>query len=87
MDEAAKDQPQVRGVKKRGRPPKVRDMSEAQMESAVQEFVAEDVRLKAQSLASRIWDGQSPDLSRAERLERVKRGLEAQGLSMEGVTL
>jgi hypothetical protein len=42
---------------------------------------------RAQSLALRIWEGQSPDVPRAERLERVKRGLEAQGMSMEGVTL
>lgn len=42
----------------------------------------------AQDLAERIWAGQSVDaLTREERLERVKRGLESQGMSMEGVTL
>lgn len=75
MDQAAKDQPQVRRV---GRPPKV--VAPAAM------AVAENNEA-AQSLASRIWEGQSPDLPRAERIHRVKVGLERQGLSMEGVTL
>lgn len=41
----------------------------------------------AQEYASRVWNGQSPDLSRHERLGRVADALKAQGLSMEGVTL
>ena len=41
----------------------------------------------AQAYASRVWHGQSPDVPRAERLERVKRALDGQGLSMEGVEL
>jgi hypothetical protein len=41
----------------------------------------------AQAYANRVWKGQSPDVPRAERLERVKRALDGQGLSMEGVVL
>jgi hypothetical protein len=41
----------------------------------------------AQEYAQRVWDGQSPSLSRHERLGRVQVALEAQGLSMEGVKL
>jgi hypothetical protein len=41
----------------------------------------------AQAYANRVWNGQSPDVPRAERLERVKRALDGQGLSMEGVVL
>jgi hypothetical protein len=81
MDEAAKDQPQVRRL---GRPPKVRES----------EVVAPIVEAKpipdpaAQALASRIWVGQSPDaVPRGERIERIRIALEAQGLSMEGVKL
>lgn len=98
MDEAAKDQPQVRGVtekRKPGRPRKATALSEFIRSASPDEkqqvygsvLQAATDRQRAQMLAFRIWEGQSPDLSRAERLERVKRGLEAQGLSMEGVTL
>jgi hypothetical protein len=45
-----------------------------------------DVAL-SQSLATRIFNGQSPDLLMPDRLARVKAGLEEQGLSMEGVVL
>ena len=41
----------------------------------------------AQSYALRIWNGQSPDLLRPDRIERVTRGLEAQGMSMDNVVL
>lgn len=60
------------------------------LEHENREFVGEAIYFQispAQSLASRIWEGQSPDLPRAERMHRVKAGLEAQGMSMEGVTL
>jgi hypothetical protein len=41
----------------------------------------------AQTLAKRIWDGQSPDLSVPERLRRVAAGIERQGYTMSEVTL
>lgn len=47
----------------------------------------EFLRRKAQNYANRVWAGQSLSLNRAERLARVQAALEAQGLSMEGVTL
>lgn len=42
---------------------------------------------KAQAYAQRVWDGQSVDVPRAEKLRRVALALEGQGLSMEGVSL
>jgi hypothetical protein len=44
-------------------------------------------REKAQAYANRVWHGQSPDIKRAERIERVKRALAGQNLPFEGVTL
>lgn len=41
----------------------------------------------AQEYARRVWDGQSTDIARHVRLERVRRALEAQGWTMEGITL
>lgn len=41
----------------------------------------------AQAYALRVWNGQTPDLPRVVRLERVRKALEGQGLSMEGVEL
>ena len=41
----------------------------------------------AQAYAQRVWDGQSDTVTRKERLERVAKALEGQGLSMEGVSL
>jgi len=41
----------------------------------------------AQAYAQRVWDGQGHDVPRSERLVRVKRALDGQGLSMEGVIL
>jgi hypothetical protein len=49
--------------------------------------VNEFARRAAQNYANRIWAGQSRDLSRHERLGRIKAALEAQGMSMEGVEL
>jgi hypothetical protein len=43
--------------------------------------------VQARAYANRVWNGQSPDVPRHERLERVKRALDGQGLSMEGVVL
>jgi hypothetical protein len=41
----------------------------------------------AQAYALRVWNGQSRDVPRAEKLRRVAKALHGQGLSMEGVTL
>lgn len=46
--------------------------------------VADD---RAQLYAMRIWEGQSPDMPRPERVMRVTCGVEAQGMSMLGVVL
>ncbi len=85
MDEANQDQSPLRGVKKRGRPPRV--LTEAQVERGLGEIDAEDARQKAQAYALRIWQGQSPDLPRHERAAHVAAGVQAQGLSMDGVIL
>ena len=71
--------------KRRGRPPKI-ELTEA---PDVPEVAPSDefLRRKAQNYANRVWAGQSLSLNRAERLARVQAALEAQGLSMEGVTL
>lgn len=74
MEQANQDQSAVRGV---GRPKKPKkDPAETPRQDN-----------QAQYLARRIWDGQSPSLPRNERIARVRRGVEAQGLSMEGVSL
>ena len=44
-------------------------------------------RRQALAYARRMWEGQSPDLNRATRLDRIRVALEAQGMSMEGVNL
>lgn len=81
MDEASKDQPQVRRV---GRPRKLEVVAPAVVPA--KDFT--DSQERAQALATRIWNGQSPDtLTRTERMERIRRALEAQGLSMENVKL
>lgn len=41
----------------------------------------------AQAYALRVWNGQSNTVPRSERLRRVAKALEGQGLSMEGVEL
>ncbi|MES2950276.1 MAG: hypothetical protein V4858_17170 [Pseudomonadota bacterium] len=56
-----------------GRPPKV--------------AAIEKPENKAQTYAMRIWDGQSRDLPRAERVARVAAGLGGQGMTMDGVVL
>lgn len=48
---------------------------------------SEFARRQAQAYANRMWAGQSTDLPRAVRVDRIKTALEAQGLSMEGVQL
>lgn len=79
MDEATKDKHEVHSVR-RGRRPK-----ESAVEADVPAVVPSYVR--AQDLATRIWNGQSPDLPRADRLRRVEAGLSDQGLPMDGVVL
>jgi hypothetical protein len=41
----------------------------------------------AQAYALRVWNGQSVNIPRNERLKRVKAALDGQNLSMEGVVL
>ena len=38
---------------------------------------------KAQDLASRIWEGQSPDVSVIDRVARIAAGLKAQNMSLD----
>ena len=42
---------------------------------------------RSQEYALRVWNGQSATVPRSERLRRVAKALEGQGLSMEGVEL
>lgn len=103
MDEATQDQHEVHSVtepKKRGRKPKSiveragnfaeppKDGVEEHMRDVVISIEASCLGVShAQALASRIFAGQSPDLPMSDRLARVRAGLEAQGLSMDGVEL
>lgn len=41
----------------------------------------------AQAYANRVWSGQSDTVPRNERIERVRKALEGQGFSMDGVVL
>jgi hypothetical protein len=41
----------------------------------------------AQAYALRVWNGQSPDVKREEKIRRVKLALEGQNLPFEGVEL
>jgi hypothetical protein len=41
----------------------------------------------AQAYAMRVWNGQAPQVSRKDRIERVKRALAGQNLPFEGVEL
>jgi hypothetical protein len=61
----------------------------AQIEAGVKVMASlpETERAIAQAYAERVWDGQSVDVPRAEKLRRVEKALEGQGLSMEGVVL
>jgi hypothetical protein len=81
--------------KRRGRPPGDKHLEA--MKAAVRSLTVphingdtsrepEDV-LPAKAYAQRVWSGQSTDLPRNERLRRVERALQGQGMSMEGVTL
>jgi hypothetical protein len=48
---------------------------------------ADDSCERAQAYAMRIWHGQSHDLGMGDRKERIRKALEGQGLSMDGVVL
>jgi hypothetical protein len=61
--------------KRRGRPPKVQP----------EETVTHGS--DAQSYALRVWNGQSVNVPYGERRWRVQKALEAQGMTMDGVTL
>lgn len=64
------------------------EADEAQaMPAVAPEIPAIVIDARAQDMALRIWNGQSPDLLRHDRIERVARGLEAQGMSMDNVVL
>lgn len=69
--------------KKRGRPSKTLVEALAKTKNAV----AAGPLGAAQAYALRVWSGQSPDVPRNERLRRVAKALEGQGMSMEGVEL
>lgn len=72
---------EVRSVK-RGRKPK------QSTEAVVTEIVAQcDTISPAQDLCNRIWEGQSPDLPKRERAERIKRALVAQGYAPDSVVI
>lgn len=75
--------------KRRGRPPKAA-FPEGEIRPDVMERMVRpslNIDPRAQAYALRVWNGQSPDVPRNERLRRVKLALEGQGLSMEGVEL
>lgn len=71
-----------------GRPPKVAtpfEVASARLKEDIERDILKPI--KAQAYALRIWSGQSVDLPRAERVRRVTAGVEAQGMSMDGVIL
>lgn len=84
MVKAVEDRNEIRGMKRRGRPPKATMQPPSQPVVERHDPSASD---RAQALALRIWEGQCPDLPVIERMARVRAGVEAQGLSMEGVTI
>lgn len=93
MDQTAEVQHQIRRVRRT----KAQIAADKAEHSAIVEHVEQHradieeavfiIDRLAQGLALRIWNGQSPDLVRAERIKRVAAGLEEQGLSMDGVEL
>ena len=95
MGRTNEDQYAVGSLKRRGRPPKVReaeaieptviDAPEDVIPALATELPQPDAL--AQELALRIWNGQSPDVPREERIARIAAGLERQGFNMTEVSL
>jgi hypothetical protein len=61
-------------------------------EQVAKKALTESMRLealseKAQEYAMRVWSGQSVSLGRADRVARIKRALDGQGLPFDGVRL
>jgi hypothetical protein len=80
--------------KRRGRPPKAKPEVTEPVINGDESRQPEEVlpvksfeQRQAQAYARRVWEGQSPDLSRHERLGRVAEALKGQGMSMDGVDL
>lgn len=69
MDATNQAEQPLRSVK-RGRPAKVVP-------------VVQDVESAQQSLATRIWEGQSPDLPVSDRVQRIVNALKAQNLGLD----
>jgi hypothetical protein len=67
--------------------PPVREPITNAMADKALEILSKAADPKAQAYALRVWNGQNTDLPRNERLDRVRRALDGQGLSMEGVVL
>lgn len=84
MEQTSKTQTQLRRV---GRPPKAATyLTDEPQPIPVDESFAAACNA-AQAYAMRIWEGQSPDVPRAERVRRVAAGLEGQNMSVGGVEL
>jgi hypothetical protein len=73
-------------TKKRGRPRKVDVETLCDPLRGVIHFVPVSAGV-AQAYAMRVWSGQSNDLPRSERIERVMSALKGQNLPTEGIEL
>lgn len=82
MEEAAKDQHQIRRV---GRPRKVASAAEFVAPLNGESRTLEPDIAKAQEYANRVWAGQSISEYPDWRLGRVREALEGQGLPTDGV--
>lgn len=81
MGQADSNIEEVRSVK-RGRKPKQISAP------VVSETIAQcDTISAAQDLCNRIWDGQSPDLPKHERANRIKNALIARGYDPDSVVI
>lgn len=68
-------------------PSMVQKLTSAAAELRADVALASSAAERAQAYAMRVWAGQSDGLGRGERVARVRRAVEGQGLSMEGVRL
>ena len=86
MDATNQNPEQVRSVKRKYVRKSVEgaDAVETVEVAEVEPVVSND---KAQAYADRVWEGQSPDLTIAERLSRVRAALVGQNLDCAGVFL